>query len=118
MQSRSLLDESGRVVCESCEVAASMGARVRGLLGRKGVEPGHGMLIEKTGSIHTVFMAFPIDAVFLDRTMAVRRVVPELRPWRAAWKLGARSVLELRAGEAARVGLAEGSRLTWQDQTT
>jgi uncharacterized protein len=110
---RTLVDDSGRVVCEHCEVARSLVARMRGLLGRKSLEPGHGMLITKTSSIHTAFMAFPIDAVFLDRELGVRAVVPELAPFRASWKRGSRSVLELPAGEAARVGIKEGGRLSW-----
>jgi uncharacterized protein len=108
-----LVDDSGRVVCEHCEVARSIAARMRGLLGRKSLEPGHGMLITKTSSIHTAFMAFPIDAVFLDKQLRVRAVVRELAPFRASWKRGSRSVLELPAGEAARIGIEEGGRLSW-----
>jgi uncharacterized membrane protein (UPF0127 family) len=108
-----LVDEQGRVVCESCEDAAAMLTRMRGLLGRQSLEPGHGMLIRRTGSIHTFFMRFPIDAVFLDRKMHVRKIVHELARNRVATSLGARSVLELPAGEAARVGLGVGSRLAW-----
>ena len=84
-------------------------ARMRGLLGRKSLEPGQGMLITKTSSIHTAFMAFPIDAVFLDKELRVRAVVPEIPPFRASWKRGSRSVLELPAGEAARVGTGRGA---------
>lgn len=114
---RTLVDEAGRVVCEKCEVTLSSFARMRGLLGRKGLAPGEGMLITHTGSIHTAFMAFPIDAVFLDKKLRVRRIVPAIPPWRATWKPGSRSVLELAAGEAARVGIQEGSRLSWHDQS-
>jgi uncharacterized protein len=110
---RTLVDDSGRVVCGQCEVARTMLARMRGLLGRKSLEPGQGMLITKTSSIHTAFMAFPIDAVFLDKELRVRAVVPEIPPFRASWKRGSRSVLELPAGEAARVGIGDGSRLSW-----
>lgn len=110
-----LVDESGRVVCEHCEVARTAFARMRGLLGRKGLEPGHGLLIVRTSSIHTAFMGFAMDAVFLDKDFRVRAVVPAIVPFRASWKRGSRSVLELAAGEAARVGLAEGSCLSWQN---
>ena len=93
-----------------------MGARMRGLLGRKGLEAGDGMLITKTSSIHTFFMAFPIDAVFLDKELRVRRIAHDVRPFRMAWKPGSRSVLELPAGAAAAAGLEVGSRLVWHDQ--
>jgi len=93
-----------------------MWSRMRGLLGRKGLEPGEGLMITKTGSIHTAFMAFSIDAVFLDRELRVRRVVAGIRPFRVAFgRRGAKQVLELAAGEAARAGITEGLRLQWQD---
>lgn len=113
---RTLVDETGQVVCEHCEIARSSLERMRGLLGRKGLGEGEGMLITRTSSVHTAFMAFPMDAVFLDKELRVRRVVPAMRPWRAAWKPGSRSVLELAGGEAERVGIGEGSQLSWHDQ--
>jgi uncharacterized protein len=103
--------EGGRVVCERCEVAAGPVSRARGLLGKSRLESGTGLLLKPTFSIHTLFMRFPIDAVFLDRDQKVLDVVRELRPWRAATRLRARSVLELPAGEAERVGLRVGERL-------
>jgi uncharacterized protein len=109
-----LVDESGRVVCERCEVARSFAARSKGLLGRAGLGRGEGLLIAKTSSIHTFFMRFPMDAVFLDKQLRVRAVVPAIRPFRVSWRPGARSVLELAAGEAARAGIQEGSRLAWR----
>jgi hypothetical protein len=57
------------------------------------------------------FMRFPIDAVFLDRENHVLRIVEHLAPWRVAGCRGAKAVVELPAGEAARVGLAPGDRL-------
>ena len=99
-----------RVVCERCVVAASMVARMRGLLGRSELPAGEGLLI-RTWSIHMFFMRFAIDAVFLDRDRQVVRIVAELAPWKTASTRGAREVVELAAGEAARRGLAVGDRL-------
>ena len=111
MQHATLTRESdGRVVCERCGVAASMGARMRGLLGRSDLPSGDGLLIP-TWSIHMFFMRFPIDAVFLDRERRVIRIVENLRPWRTASCRGAKEVVELAAGEASRRGLAIGDRL-------
>jgi uncharacterized membrane protein (UPF0127 family) len=61
-------------------------------------------------------MRFPIDAVFLDKQGTVRKIVPGLRPYRVAWVRGAKAVVELASGEAARAGIEEGSRLSWHDQ--
>jgi len=84
---------------------------MKGLLGRSGLEDGEGLLIRPTSSIHMFFMRFSIDAVFLDRELVVRKVVPELKPWRIAVARGAKSVVELPAGEAARRGVTTGDRL-------
>ena len=111
------MDETGRVVVERCERAERLGERMRGLLGRDGLEPGAGLWIAKTGSVHTFFMRFPMDAVFLDKGLRVRKVVTAVKPFRLSWSRGARSVVELAAGEAARVGLVEGMQLSWHDQT-
>jgi uncharacterized membrane protein (UPF0127 family) len=104
-------DDDGSVVCDSCRLAATFWARLRGLLGRGGLASGEGLLIRRTGSVHTFFMRFAIDAVFLDRSGAVVKLVSNLRPWRVALARGARDVLELGAGEAERRGIRRGDRL-------
>jgi uncharacterized membrane protein (UPF0127 family) len=101
----------GTVVCERAALADRAPARMRGLLGRDGLRPGQALLLQPAPSIHTAFMRFPIDVVFLDRESVVVRVVPALPPWRAASAPKARSVLELAAGEAARRGVQEGDWL-------
>ena len=99
---------NGVVVCEECLVAATPFARMRGLLGRRSLPSGEGILLRPAASIHTFFMRFSIDAVFLDDELRVVAISPDLRPWRGAAKRGARAVLELPAGECARRGLAVG----------
>src|SRR5437764_1304134 len=111
-----LVTDDGRVVCERCVLADSAFARMRGLLGRRGLESGEGILLRPAGSIHTAFMRFSIDAVFLDRDLAVLKVAADLVPWRAARCPGARAVVELAAGESARRGLRGGDRLTLAEQ--
>ena len=113
-----LANDDGTVVCEHCLLAETMFARLRGLLGRSGLSSGEGMLLRPAASIHTAFMRFPIDAVFLDRENRVVKVAAELAPWRAAACRGSRTVLELPAGEAARQGLRPGVSLTqvWRSE--
>jgi hypothetical protein len=103
--------DAGAVVCERCELAETPWRRARGLLGRSALHPGEGVLLRPTAAIHTWFMRFAIDAVFLDADLQVIDVREELRPWRATGKRGARAVLELPAGEGRRRGLAAGTRL-------
>jgi len=102
---------AGEVVCERCEIPKSSFARARGLLGRSGLEPGSGMLIEAAPTVHMFFMRFPIDVVFLDRDWKVVRVVHALKPWRVAGARRAVAALELPAGAAAEAGLVEGDVL-------
>jgi uncharacterized protein len=101
----------GVVVCERCELAKSFHTRLRGLMGRKELAPGEGLWLRPSASIHTAFMRFPIDVVFLDGNDVVIRVVDYLGPWRMAGARGARSVLELAAGEAEHRGATSGVRL-------
>jgi uncharacterized protein len=101
----------GQVVCERCLVADRPWSRMRGLLGRKELPGGEGILLRPAGSVHTFFMRFPIDVVFLDPDLKVVGVEAGLRPWRVAGRRGAKAALELAAGEAARCGIAAGQRL-------
>ena len=98
-------------VCARCGVAANPFTRMKGLLGRRELPAGEGLLIRPTFSVHTWFMRFPIDVVFLDKDLRVLRVVEDMGPWRMASRRGARAVLELASGEAAARGLEEGAQL-------
>jgi len=86
-------------------------SRLRGLLFAPALQPGHGLLLVPCASVHTAFMAYAIDVVFLDRAGRIRGIVPRLKPWRAAAFPGAYQTLELAAGEAARLGLQAGQSL-------
>jgi uncharacterized membrane protein (UPF0127 family) len=110
--------QDGAIFCERCTVAETMLRRMRGLLGRKGLEPSEGLLLRPAPAIQTWFLRFPIDAVFLDRDLTVVLIHERLHPFRAASHRRARSVLELAAGECERQKLAVGERLriVWPDE--
>ena len=102
----------GTVVARGCELADTSLKRMRGLLGRDALGAGSGLWIRPCNSVHTWFMRFPIDVIFLDSEASVVRIEPELKPWRMTRiVLSARSVLELEAGAAKRAGLKPGDRL-------
>jgi uncharacterized membrane protein (UPF0127 family) len=107
----SLTREDGRVVCEHLLVAARPLRRMRGLLGRSSLPAGEGILLRPAGSVHTFFMRFPIDVVFLDREQVVVGIEPALAPWKTSGRRGAKSVVELAAGECERHGVQVGDRL-------
>ncbi len=111
MERSFLLKDGDRVVCERCQIADRLFTRARGLLGRSGLPQSHGLLIEPTWSVHTWFMRFPIDVVFLDRDLTVLKIRKHMCPWRTAARFRARSVLELAAGECDRLRLEVGDRL-------
>src|SRR5579862_6688142 len=106
---RALKKAGGEVVCERCELATNALTRMRGLLGRSGLEHGEGMLFRPAGSVHMFFMRFPIDVVFCDRDLVVVGVERDLKPWRMAGRKGAKVVVELPVGGAN--GLEPGERL-------
>jgi uncharacterized membrane protein (UPF0127 family) len=107
----------GRVVCPTLSVADTARTRMKGLLGRRSLDDGEGLLLRPAGSIHTAFMRFPIDAVFLDADMRVLRVAPNLPPWRLAVQRGAKAVVELPAGAAEGMGLAVGLTLELAEES-
>jgi uncharacterized protein len=110
-----VLGGDGRVVCERCSVADGFVSRLRGLLGRRELPRGEGLLISPSGSVHTAFMRFPIDVVFLDDALRVVGISPRVRPWRLAARKGTRHVLELPAGESEARAITVGEQLALVD---
>lgn len=93
--------------------ACTFVARLRGLIGRAAPAAGHGMWIEPCSAVHTFGVPDCLDLVFVSACMVVQRIEPAVPPQRIYLGLGSRRVLELRAGEAARIGLRAGTRLEW-----
>ena len=117
MGTLTLRREDGRIVCERVVVADRAHRRMRGLLGRRRLNPGQGMVLRPAFAIHTHFMHFPIDVVFLDSDQVVIAIERGLRPWRTASCRGAREVVELAAGECDRRGLEVGDRVAWASRS-
>lgn len=111
MMELALVRQNGEVLCRRCTLADTPLSRFKGLMGRAKLDDDEGVLLA-TWSIHTSFMRFPIDAVFLDRHFNIVRVVQSLKPWRVAIERSAQSVVELAAGSALNVGLEPGEQLS------
>lgn len=73
---------SGVILAAEITVAKSFAGRLRGLLGRKGLPAGEALIIKPCCQIHTFFMRFAIDVIFLDRQRRVLKVVENMPPWR------------------------------------
>lgn len=88
----------GTVLATRLEIAGTGNSRRKGLLGRDTLPRGEGLWIVPCESVHTFFMRFAIDLVYLDRNRRVRKVRSEVGPWRVSACFTAHSVLELAPG--------------------
>lgn len=109
-----------RVLCEereiagACDYSPALSFRMKGLLGRKELKQGAGILLLPCNSIHMWFMAFSIDAIFLNKSGKVVALYESIRPWRISglhWE--AYAVLEVAAGVSRRMGLKKGDKLSF-----
>lgn len=96
------------------EVADGFWTRLRGLLGRTGLEPGGGLLLTPCRGVHMLGMRFPLDVLLLDEGRRVVAAYRDLAPGKRT-KLhgGARHALELPAGTIERTGTREGDEIAW-----
>ena len=89
---------TGTAIAADVEFALTRAARRCGLLNRDRLEMSSALALSPCWAIHTAFMRFPIDVLFLDGSGRAVKVVHSLPPWRAAYAAGARTVVELAAG--------------------
>lgn len=99
----------GTVVATQVEMATSFWARGKGLIGRKSLPDGFGLVIRPCGSIHMFFMSIPLDVLHVDKEGRVLKVLAGIKPWhlgpivpRGKW------VVELPRGAAGRSGTQAG----------
>ena len=102
---------TNQVVANDVELADTRATRRRGLLGRDSLEPSHALIILPSFAIHTAFMRFPIDAIFVNRTGVVVHVVRDMGPWRMAASWRSHAVVELAAGALGHHDVRVGDRL-------
>lgn len=108
--------EKGTTLVTRGKLASSITSRFFGLMGRRGVEEGGGLLLTGSASIHSWFMRFRFDAIFLDRESRVVKVAHAMRPWWFAFGgKGAKDCLELPAGVAERTSTQPGDMLAFEE---
>jgi uncharacterized protein len=103
-------ERTGRVVATAVEEARGPWRSFRGLMFRKSLPAGHGMLFRPAKGIHTQFMRFPIDLIYLDMNDRVVKVRPTMRPWRFDFT-NAAAVIEVTGGTVAAVDVRAGDYL-------
>ena len=104
----------GVALASELETATSFAARSKGLLGRDGLRPEQGMLIDPCSSVHTWFMRFPIDVVFLDSKNRVVGLRRNMKPWRMAWSWRGAKTVELPVGVIATTRTQVGDIVAFQ----
>ena len=109
------LKAQGDVLTEAIHLADNPLTRMLGLMGKPGLEQGQGLLIKPCNSVHSCFMRFRFDAVFLDSEGKVLRVIEGMKPWRCSpFVKGAKQVLELAEGESGRLGLVPDAEVVFE----
>lgn len=109
-----VIDErTGAVVLDCLRVASGPWGSFKGLMFDASLREGHGLLFRPARGIHTHFMRFPIDLIFLDETGAVVRIREAMRPWQFDFTFAA-AVIEANAGAARASGIAVGDRLRFE----
>lgn len=104
-------DATGRTIATSLEPAFDSRSRRQGLLKRDQLDPGVAIVLAPCAAIHTLFMRFPIDVVFVAKDGTVAKICSGVKPWRTAIAFGAFAAIELAAGGAGHSGTAVGDRL-------
>ena len=99
------------LLASAVEVAETRKARRRGLLGRDGLAEDTALMLVPCAAVHTAFMQFPIDLVFIDGDGYAVKTASRVRPWRIAVELRARAVIELPAGRLDQCDVQPGDRL-------
>ena len=99
---------------DAVELAGTSAKRRTGLLQHDRLEPGAGLWIVPCESVHTFFMKFAIDLVYVDKKNRVRKVRNAVPPWRLSACLAAHSILELPPGTARQTGTERGDELVFE----
>ena len=108
----------GTVIAEAADVANTSEKRRTGLLKHTGLGAGEGLWIKPCESVHSFFMKFAIDLIYLDKKKVVRKVRRNLIPWRASACITAHSVIELPVGVIDASRTAEGDQLETETVST
>lgn len=107
-----LLDHTHKLLLSNLTIAQTFAARSVGLLKHSALAENEGLWIHRCNSIHTFFMKFSIDCVFLDKAQRVKAIYQDVKPWRLILPVwGARSVIEMNSGKSSQLGLKVGDQL-------
>ena len=105
-----------RVLADKVQEAYNWKQRLKGLLGQAELKPGEALFIRPCSSIHSLFMRFRFDAVFIDKKGKVLHLIQAMKPWRISKIVfGAWGVLELPEGVLSETNTVEGDCLVFHE---
>jgi uncharacterized membrane protein (UPF0127 family) len=105
--------DTGTRLVSRVTAAVDSTSRNRGLLGRDGLDD-EALVIAPCNAVHTFFMKFAIDVLFVDKSGKIVKLAPAVRPWRLAGALRGFATIEMAAGTAERTATRPGHRLELQ----
>ncbi len=114
LQQKLLNSRNGNVIANRIMMADNFWLRLHGLVGRPVLQTGEAMWITRCQQVHTQFMKVPLDLIFIDKHMVVKRVVTGIKPWRfSPWVKEAHAVIEMTAAD--RLSVQEGDLLVLEE---
>lgn len=103
------------ILAETVDTAEAVFSRTKGLLGKEGLQESHALLIRPCKQIHTFFMRFPIDVVFVNARGQVIKIIPDMQPFRLSGiYLNAALAVELPAGTLKKTSTQPGDSLLFE----
>lgn len=103
---------TGEVIADKVTIAQDFRSRSIGLLNRQSLNENEALLIKPCTSIHTFFMKFPIDVLFLSKEGKVIKIEHSLKPWNlSGCLLGCFMVLEIQPGKLAKTAIKLGNSI-------
>jgi len=104
----------GTVLGEAIDIADTSAKRTTGLLKHSELRAGEGLWIVPCEGVHTFFMKFPLDLVYIDKKNVVRKAVANVPPWRVSLCLMAHSIVELPVGTIEGSATRKGDALAFE----
>lgn len=93
------------------EIADNLVSRIVGLMFKSELKESNGLLIKPCNSIHTFFMFFNLDVLFISRSGEIVKIIRQMKPWRMSWiYFRSAQVLELKGGSLP-LGVTQGMRV-------
>lgn len=106
------LKSTNQILLSNLTIATTFKSRGVGLLGMSGLNDNQGLWIHKCNSIHTFFMKFTIDCIFVDQNLKIKSLKSKVSPWKVIWpQWNASSVFEVNSGFIERTGIKTGDGL-------